>query len=224
MTVDEILALFPFHRESSPAQRDLFRSTATVARLAAGAYYLRERQQCGQLGLVGSGTLRVFRTGAAGREITLYQVRPGESCLINITCLLTGMPSPAAARADTDVEAAVVPAGAFRRWMAESEAVRAFAFGMIAVRLDRMMTLVEQVAFARLDRRLADYLAERFDNRGRPLAEIAVTHERVAAELGSSREVVSRLLKHFERRGAVLLGRGRIRLVSQEKLRATTGA
>lgn len=223
MTADDILSLFPFYRAARPAARELFRSTSTLVRLGAGAYYVRAGQQCGQLGLIGAGVLRVFRTGASGREITLYKVLPGESCLVNIACLLNGVPSPAAARAETDVEALVVPAGAYRRWLSESEEVRQFAFAMIATRLERIMTLVEDVAFSRLDRRLAEYLADRFDSGGQAATSFAATHEQIAADLGASREAVSRLLKDFERRGAVRLGRGRIALGNGAGLRALAG-
>jgi len=220
MTPDEILQKFAFYRAADAPLRELIRQTATPARLPAGTSYFREGQICTHLGLVGWGSLRVFRSAPTGREITLYHVRPGESCLVNITCLLTGTPSPASACAETAIEALLVPAGAVRRWIATSEEIHQYIFGMIASRLGRMMALVEEVAFSRMDKRLADCLLERFANQDRPSAGIATTHERLAAELGSAREVVSRLLKEFERRGAIRLGRGRIELREIDRLRA----
>jgi CRP/FNR family transcriptional regulator len=164
--------------------------------------------------MVEQGSLRVYTAGMEGREITLYNVDPGESCLINVLCLISGKNSPAYAVADEPLTAVAFPRSNFLHWLAEREDVRHFVFGVMAGRVTDMMALVEEVAFQRLDCRLAAYLLQR----GGAGDTLALTHEAVALDLGTAREVVSRLLKAFERQGAVRLSRGAITLLDLKVL------
>lgn len=177
-------------------------------RLEAGTHFLRPGGEVDLFAVVEEGSLRVFTAGMEGREITLYNVDPGECCLINVLCLISGMNSPAYAVADEPLTAVAFPRSNFLHWLAEREDVRQFVFGIMAGRVTGMMALVEEVAFQRLDCRLAAYLLQRS-----PAGDtLTLTHEAVAADLGTAREVVSRLLKAFERQGAVRLSRGAITL------------
>lgn len=173
-------------------------------RFEPGSHFLLPGAEVDLFAVVEEGSLRVFTAGTAGREITLYNVEPGECCLINVLCLISGMNSPAYAVADEPLTAVAFPRANFLHWLAEREDVRQFVFGIMAGRVTSMMALVEEVAFQRLDCRLAAYLLQR----GVAGDTLALTHEAVAADLGTAREVVSRLLKAFERQGAVQLNRG----------------
>lgn len=215
-TPAKVPADFPFPEGLPPALLSQLREHGRTARLAAGDMYLREHAAVETFALVRSGVLRVYKTGENGREITLYGVGPGECCTVNVLCLLSGRPSPAAAAAETAVEAVIYPRSLFLRWMAEHEAMRAYVFGILADKVGDMMALIEEVAFQRMDRRLAAYLVERGSAAG---SALECTHETVAADLGTAREVVSRLLKSFEQRGLVSLGRGRIRIEDPTSLR-----
>lgn len=188
-----------------------------TAELKAGQAYLRRGSEVEAFAFVVDGSLRVAKTGEGGREITLYSVGPGECCTVNVLCLLSGQPSPAQAVAETDVRAVIYTRELFRHWMETSGAFRDFVHAQLSERMVAMMTLVEEVAFQRMDRRLAGYLAERVEKSG--AVELALTHEAVAADLGTAREVVSRLLKCFEHRGVVRLSRGRITVSDPERLR-----
>jgi len=188
-----------------------------TAELKAGQAYLRRGSEVDAFAFVVDGSLRVAKTGEGGREITLYSVGPGECCTVNVLCLLSGQPSPAEAVAETDVRAVIYTRELFRHWMETSGAFREFVHAQLSERMVAMMTLVEEVAFQRMDRRLAGYLAERVEKSG--AVELALTHEAVAADLGTAREVVSRLLKCFEHRGVVRLSRGRITVSDPERLR-----
>jgi len=184
--------------------------------LVAGQHFLRPGADVDTFALVEQGTLRVYTAGQSGREITLYNVEPGECCLINVLCLIADLKSPAFAVADEPLTAVAFPRSVFRHWIAERQDVRQFVFGVMAGRVAGMMALVEEVAFQRLDCRLAAYLLQR----GADGDALALTHESVAADLGTAREVVSRLLKAFERQGAVTLSRGCIELRDRQVLRA----
>jgi CRP/FNR family transcriptional regulator len=215
--------------ESFPALRSIeatIRRETQVTTLEAGAFVCMDGNVCRSLALVVKGEVRVYKTGAGGREITLYRVRPGESCILTASCILSDRQFPAFAVADTDVTARIVPASSVRRWMDTEPVWRRYMFDLIAGRLDTVISTVEEVAFRRLDMRLAGLLL----NMSVPLEGsrthrvLHTTHERLAADLGSAREVVSRLLKDFENDGFVDLQRGTIRLLDlqglQEKSRS----
>jgi len=176
-------------------------------RLAAGQPFFTAGQDVDVFAVLEKGSLRVYAGGANGREITLYCVEPGQCCMINVLCLIADLASPATAVAEEPAEAVLFPRRVFRDWLARREDLRAFVFGIVATRVGAMMTLIEEGAFQRLDCRLAGYLHQRAA-RAAAGDEIATTHDAIAADLGTAREVVSRLLKSFERQGAIELGRG----------------
>jgi len=184
-------------------------------RLRSGQFFLRPGAEVDAFAIVQRGGLRVFTAGAGGREITLYGVERGQCCMINVLCLISGMKSPAYAVAEEDVEAAAFPRSLFLHWLDTRADVREFVFGIMAGRVASMMALVEEVAFQRLDCRLASYLLQK----GESDPQINLTHEVIASDLGTAREVVSRLLKSFERQGLVELARGRISLTDPGNLR-----
>ena len=219
MNASEILDRPGAFREGAVAVRREMIAEGALVRLEAGQVFFGEGHVCGQLALVGSGSLRVFKTGTNGRELTLYHVHPGETCLVNLLSAFRQLPAPAAAIAESVVEALAFPTAPFRRWVQQQPALQDFVFESIARRMVEVMTLVEEVTFQKMDRRLAELLLRRSERPAGRLRELPATHEQLAAELGTVREVVSRLLKEFERGGAVSLGRGHIELRDTEHLR-----
>jgi CRP/FNR family transcriptional regulator len=212
MNKTEILDAFPFLNDDASSLRATAERQGVVASLPAGEFFYHKGDHCPHFALLGRGSLRVFQPSPEGREITLYYVEAGETCMVNTLCVFLGNGSPATAVVEHEVEALLLPAATFRQWLGESNAVREYFFGALGERLAGVMALVEEVAFRRLDRRLADSLVKRFAKLGGSPAEIITTHEAIAVDLGSSREVISRLLKEFQRQGAVELWRGRIGL------------
>jgi CRP/FNR family transcriptional regulator len=219
----DLLAALPFLRSAPPAVLREFQMEGTLVRIPPGGYFLREGDECKQFALVVSGRLRVFKLGDGGQEITLYHVGPGQACPLNVSCLLSDRPVPAMALAVDDVEAIVFSAEWFRRWMGEYEPLRSFVFRMFSERLVEVMSLVEEVAFRRMDQRIAGYLDDLFALEEHAGGSADVTHAKIASDLGTAREVVSRVLKEFERLGAIELARGRIDLRKGAILRSLAG-
>lgn len=216
----DLLDRLPFLAEATPDVRKRFLADGTIVRLSAGDYFLQEGDACANFAIVLSGRMRVFKLGEGGQEITLYHVGGGEACPLNVSCILSDRPVPAMARVEEDVEALVIPAHTFRRWVAEYEPLQTFVFRMFTERLAEVMSLVEEVAFKKMDQRLAGYLDDLFHRNGGSDGSVEITHAQIASELGTAREVVSRLLKEFERLGAVELSRGRISIRKVEMLRS----
>lgn len=155
------------------------------------------------------GGLRVSLQDASGHAILLYRVGPGESCVLTTTCLLGGRTYPAEGVVETPLRGLLLPTPLVEALIESSPAFRRFALAQIGDRLADLLALVSEVAFRRTDARLAAWLAERARSRG---PRLEATHEAIARELGTAREVVSRLLKELERRRLLRLGRGTIEL------------
>ena len=218
---ERLLVAFPFLRDADSALLERLLRTARLVHLPAGQAVCREGDKCSVLPLVLDGSARVFKSGATGREITLYRVGQGESCVLTASCILSGSPFPASAACENDVEAVAIPAGDVAAWMRESVAWREFLFGLVAHRLHRIISVIDDVVFLRMDQRLADYLSQRT---GAEDGWLRLTHQQIADDLGTSREVVSRLLKDLEHRHVIEGGRGRLRVIDRERLTTAAGA
>ena len=215
MNKRDILELFPFYRQSCDSLRATMLDAAQYALLDRHAFFYREGAPCGHFGLIGHGDIRVFKISETGREVTLYHVQDGEPCLVNMLCVMLGKPAMATGQAESDTQSVLFPRAAVREWVAASEPIRNFIFETMATRVVDVMTLVEEISFHKVDSRLAALLLQRFAT----LRVISATHEELAAELGTVREVVTRVLREFVRRGAIKVARGRIELVEEAILR-----
>jgi CRP/FNR family transcriptional regulator, anaerobic regulatory protein len=208
-----IVAAFPTLVGTPPATLERIAKAAIYRKVQAGTVMFSQHSPCGGFPLVLSGSVRVLQRYPNGRELQLYRVKPGESCLLSGSCLLGSTDYDASGIAETDVELLVLPPAAFNALIAEDETFRRHVFALFGERLAAVLQIVEAVAYQKLDQRLAALLVGKPEGR-----EINATHQALADELGSVREIVSRLLRNFEDRGWVELGRERITLVDREAL------
>lgn len=183
-----------------------------VMQLPAGTQVFAEHQPCQGFPLLIEGSIKVVKLAASGRELMLYRVVPGGSCIISSSCLLGHSEYNARGIAETPLTLLALPVPAFSELMLEQPAFRDFVFHLFAERIGELMQLVEEVAFARLDQRLAKLLVARNES------VLNVTHQQLANELGSVREIVSRLLKGFAAQGLVTLGREQLCVVDRAGL------
>ena len=204
----KLLAAFPGFAEGPQDLADEIVKISSIARFNKGSFLYSEGDACDGIGFFLKGEVRVYKLSESGREITLYEIYPGETCILNASCILAGSGYPAIAQAVTDGEVLLVPATAFKIMIERYSLMRNFIFGLFSERLSVIMELIEEVAFGRMDERLDDYLIERSED-----GVLAMTHQAIANDLGTSREVVSRLLKDLEGRGKASLSRNRIELL-----------
>lgn len=205
VTREHFTEIFRVFRNAAPEVVDRILNASEVKSIPRDTTLYRAGDSCKGIGFVLSGWIRVYRIGESGREITLYEIEPGETCILNASCLLSRFDYPALAETTTDVELLMIPGEVFRRLVDEEPIMRTFVLSLFSDRLGAIMELVEEVAFGRLDRRLSDFLVEKAEN-----GVLEMTHQAIANELGTSREVISRLLKDMERKGKVRLSRNRI--------------
>jgi len=207
------IELFGEHFELG-AERERLLAAAYFRRLEAGSYLIRAGESCGAVPFVLSGSLRVFKAAESGREISLYRIGPGETCILSCCCAGHGGRFPAAVLAEEDSVAAFLRGESLESLLAKSPRFRSFVLSQYASRMAEVIELVEEVAFRHLDARLKELLSSLGAARGGGGSLIKVTHQELADQLGTSREVVSRILKDWEERGAVGLSRGEISLLS----------
>lgn len=169
---------------------------------------------CENFLLVLQGTVKVFTRAINGREIMLYRVSQGQSCTLTTSCLLANNDYPAEGITETPVEALVIPLSDFTIGLEQSNDFRQFVFNTYGQRLTDVISLVSEVSFNRIDIRLAKQLINQSKNN----AIIDTTHQALATELGTAREVISRQLKTFAEKEWLTLSRGKIELLQQTKL------
>ncbi len=207
-----LLQHYPLLRNLPAAQLEDLLSNASAMRAPAGTVLFDENQSCQGFPLLLSGIIRVIKASANGRELQLYRVCPGESCILTSSCLLGHTQYHARGVVEQDVEMVALPPSAFRVLLSQNEPFRDYIFSLFSERLTDLMQLVSAVAFQKLDQRLAALLI------GRP-SPIHLTHQALADELGSVREIVSRLLKNFADQGWVRLGREQVEVIDTPALK-----
>ncbi len=202
---------YPVLAELPPKLRDGIAAAAQAVTVPPGARLFDEHQPCQGFPFVLAGAIRVAKVSASGRELPLYRVTPGETCIITSSCLLGNVPYNARGTTESETVLVLLPQGMFIDLLAQAP-FRNFIFNLFAERMADLMRLVEEVAFRKLDQRLAALLL----GKGRV---VHATHQQLADELGSVREMVSRLLKGFAEQGLVALGREQIEIRDAAGLR-----
>ncbi|MCG8426775.1 MAG: Crp/Fnr family transcriptional regulator [Chromatiales bacterium] len=210
---------FPFLAEQDEAFLSKLSEAGTLGQLGKSQVICGQGRDCTHLALILEGTARVYKLGDNGREITLYRIGPGESCILTASCILSQEPFPAIAVSESEVTALLLPAKTVTAWLAESAVWRDYVFGLVAKRLSNIISIVEEVAFKRMDRRIAAYL---LDNITVFKRQIQATHQEIASDLGTSREVVSRILKDLEHAQLIQISRGTIKVINPSGLKQKT--
>jgi len=169
---------------------------------------------CSNYLLILSGSIKVMTRAENGREIVLYRLGDGDSCVLTTSCLFGNARYPAEGISETDVTALAIPAARFNQAIQHSKPFREFVFNSFSSHLSSLISLVEEVTFGRLDIRLARHLLKSCNDHAR----LEITHQQLATELGSAREVISRLLKDLESRGWLKLSRGSVEILDKQPL------
>jgi len=206
-------SLFPALADATPATLACIAEKAVHRKVPSGTVLFDAHTPCAGFPLVLAGTVKVLQRYPNGREMPLYRVHAGESCLLSGSCLLGHTDYTATGIADGDVELLVIPPADFEALVAGDPSFRRHVFSLFGERLATLFTLVEAIAYQKLDRRLAALLLTKG-------GVTNATHQSLADELGSVREIVSRLLRAFEDKGWVSLARQRVTIVDRKALEA----
>jgi CRP/FNR family transcriptional regulator len=200
---------FPHFRRLESSERSRVVVVARHGNLPVGSTVFEPGQVCDKYILVRSGDIRVGLIDAEGGEMILYRLGPGDSCVLTTATLLSDARYAAFAKAESDVEAVVIPKAAFREFLADSQGFREAVLADHGRRFIDLMSVIGALAFESIDHRLVKKLRQLSNGQ----SELHITHQALATELGTAREVVSRRLKHFERVGWVRLHKGRVEIL-----------
>jgi CRP/FNR family transcriptional regulator len=193
---------------------DLIREIETkskVLKVKGGDVILDIGQTVRSIPIIIEGSVKVTRMDEAGRELLLYYINPNESCAMTFTCCMQQFPSEIRAVAEEDVIMLALPVSVMDEWLVKFPTWKSFVMRAIRGRFNELLKTIDQIAFQKLDERLTIYLKEKSSHTGSKL--INLSHQQIADELGTSRVVISRLLKKLENDNKVLLFRNQIKIM-----------
>lgn len=208
------------HISAQEAER-LFQATRPLC-YARGALVHTAVHPCEGILLIRSGCLRIYLLSDEGRDVTLYHLRAGDVCILSASCVLDAISFDVLISAEEETEVFQIQAPAFRALVSENIYVQSYAYQMAVRRFSDIMWAMQQILFRGVDKRLASWLCRESDRSGS--SSVCATQEQIASSIGSSREVVSRMLKYFSEEGMVQNHRGRIDILDGRKLEELAGS
>lgn len=212
-----ILQKLPFWTDMTPREKETVQSKAMIRHYKKGALLHNSKTSCLGFVLVLHGNLRICMFSEEGREITLFRLNQGDPCMLSASCVIRQITFETQIMAETDCDLLIIPANVFRFLSEENIHVRCFLYELATERFSSVMWTLQQILFARFDTRLAAFLLEEYDKTKDPV--IRMTHEQIARQVSSAREVVARMLKRFSADGLVTVKRGEITIRNPEALR-----
>ncbi len=195
---------FPFFDKLSQESKDLMLKYAMPATMPENMELFTQDEKCKDILFLTRGSVRVYRRHISGKEITLYFLKPLEQCNVNLNSALSNTPAIGTAVTLEEIEGLMIPADIIKEIYSKEEAYQQYIFDMFSLRLEDLAILIEDLRFEKIDIRLLRWIEEQNDG------IISITHEELASHLGTSREVISRLLKKFEQEDIIELSRGKI--------------
>lgn len=203
---------FPFWNKLSPKEKNLLLDNSEILKYKKNEI-IHDSTECTGVLLVIKGQLRVYILSEEGKEITLYRLNEHEICILSASCILKNITFSIYVDAITDAEILKISASTFKEIKNKNIAVESFTTDIINKSFSETMWAMEQILFMSFDKRLARYLFEQNSD------TIKLTHEDIAKEVNSAREVVSRMLKYFQNEGIISLSRGSITILDRDRLK-----
>ena len=214
----ELKDYLPFWDGLTAADKAALAGAADEREFPAGTVLHRGAEDCVGLMIVTKGRLRVYTLSDEGRELTLYRLLERDICLFSASCIMNSIQFDVLVSAEEDTAVLHLPAETYKAVMQRSAAAANYTSELMAARFSEVMWLMDQVMNKRLDERLAAFLLEEAELRG--AKSLAITHEQIANHMGTQREVITRMLRHFQQEGLVVLSRGRVELANEAGLQA----
>jgi len=207
----------PFFKTLDSKEKQAFVSSSRLLVGDPGKVIIEEGALCRMVYFVMEGSLRVYKISEEGREITLYRAEKGETCLFSLTCIMGEDSLNTITEVEKKARLISIPSDLFESMMASNLEFQRYFLRRLLLKISHLVMLTEEVTFYSVESRLAKYLSDLFVSQ--ESLSLAITHEKIAFEIGTAREVVSRTLKVFQNKGVLALSRGKITLLSHEKLK-----
>ncbi len=207
--MESVFNMFPFYSDMAEADKKLLRDSVLRKDLEKGQIMMGDHNRCIGIPMVVKGQLRLFRLSEKGREMTLYRIRAGELCILASVCTMGSVEYDFSVEAEKNSVLAIIPADTFTELLYRSQPFKAYVFNALAQKLILSIETIEMLIFNSIEERIMAYLQSHANAAG----EVKITHEKMAVELGSSREVITRQLKKMAEKELIALKRGCIKLM-----------
>ncbi len=214
---DKMKSLYSFMEYFNKEQEKLFITNMFRHSFSAGSILLEDGFSCNNIFFILDGCVRISRISEEGREVVLYRIHRGDFCLMTAYSIMTDTDFPAIAQVEKETEVIALPSTVFKQILKENQELQSFIFSSSLNRLKDVIVVLENITFTGIKQRLAKFLI--MSAAERPSPTLKITHEQIALEVGSSREVISRTLKNLEDEGVVSLSRGRVQILSLDSLK-----
>ncbi len=207
---------FPIWDKLTSSEQDILARSAVMRSVEKGTVLHRGSADCLGLLVIGTGQLRVYSISDDGREVTLYRLFDRDICLLSASCIIESIQFDVVIEAEKDTKLWVIPPAVYKKLMSDSAVTANYTSQVMASHFSEVMWLMEQVMWKTMDKRLAAFLLEESGLEGGNILKI--THEKIAAHLGTAREVITRLLRYFQNEGLLRLSRGAVEITDRERL------
>lgn len=214
--IEFLQTTLPFWNHLTPVQQDSLKKDIVKQHFSVGESLHTGSENCSGLFLIQSGQLRVYMISESGREVTLYRLFDRDVCIFSASCIMRNITFDVYVEIEKDTDCFLLPTASYRQLANEAISVQAFMNDLMESRFSDVMWVIDQVLFASFDRRLSNFLLEQSNIQQSDT--IMITHEKIANNIGSAREVVTRMLKYFQSEGIVRLFRGGIEILNKKKL------
>ncbi len=199
--------IIPFFSNVSNTIEKEFSDNVFSHTFKKGTFITMEGDKCSYFPIIKSEVIRVYKVGYTGQEITLYRINPGESCILTISCLLAQNKFPAIAVVEKDCEVLLITADKIKEWIRKYDIWAEYIYNYLSKVLMNVLKIIENISFKKIDVRIIEYLIEQNSKQGKILE---LTHQQIAYDIGTAREVVSRTLKELESQNIISQTRGKI--------------
>lgn len=206
----------PFWQHLNQNEKNILINNASIIEYQSGQLIHHGKNDCVGILIIVSGKLRTYMISNEGKEITLFYLQPHNVCVLSAACILDSIDFEVLVEAKTTCQIIQISSAAFLQLSKQNIYVELFSYKLVTERFSDVMWAMQQLLFMSFDQRLAAYLIEASDRTNS--LDIKITHEQIAQDLNSAREVVSRMLKHFAKEGYVHLSRGKIHLINKQAL------
>ena len=213
----EGLKKLPFWNKLSSTDQKQLAASSHVEKYKKGEMIHRTDTECKGLLVVLSGQMRIYILSEEGREVTLFRVQQNEICVLSASCLIDSIAFDVMIEATEDTEVLVVQTCAFFQVMGQNPAIELYLYKTATEHFSDVMWTMQQILFMRIDQRIAQFLWDEMIQKG--TTTLQITHDEIAKYIGSAREVVTKVLKYLAKEEVVALSRGKIEILSKEKLK-----
>ena len=207
----------PFWNDLKEEQKTLILTSSFQNKITKGTINHHNSNQCSGVEIVREGRVRVFITSANGGEITLYRLLSGDACILSAACMMKNLSMEISMEFEEETELIIIPKDVYKKILDENPACTQYTLNLLSEKFSDVMWLFNQYVFSNMAKRLSDALIDHISLEGS--TSLLITHEILAKDLGTAREVVTRLLKQFQTDGILKLHRGKIEILDLKKLR-----